>query len=199
MVVPSLAATLACCCPGPTCTSANCSSSTGAWDEALVHAHIALSLLAEEQRSWVEAHAHEVMGCVLASRGEWEAADDHLVAARQAADELGTAEAEMTSRTGRAAWAKPVTSPAAWSPSWGDAGIGNQDGVPTLGGLTQARRVGVGIRWWPVLIEALISLGEFDVAATQLARCARCGPAWLGLRRPAHGGGGAAHAGCRPT
>ena len=78
---------------------------TGEWDEALVHAHIALSLLAEEQRSWVEAHAHEVMGCVLASRGEWAAADDHLVAARQAADELGTAEAEMTSRTGWAAWA----------------------------------------------------------------------------------------------
>ena len=110
------------------------------------------------------------MGCVLASRGEWEAADDHLVAARQAADELGTAEAEMTSRTGRAAWARARNEPGGVVAELGPiAGIGNQDGVPTLGGLTQARRVGVGIRWWPVLIEALISLGEFDVAATQLA------------------------------
>ena len=142
---------------------------TGEWDEALVHAHIGLSLLAEEQRSWVEAHAHEVMGCVLASRGEWATADEHLVAARQAADELGTAEAEMTSRTGRAAWARPVNEPGGVVAELGPiAGIGNQDGVPTLGGLTQARRVGVGIRWWPVLMEALISLGEVDLAAAQL-------------------------------
>jgi tetratricopeptide (TPR) repeat protein len=54
---------------------------TGDWDEALVHGRVALSLVADEGRTWHGGPAHASLACVLGSRGDWDAAAGHLAAA----------------------------------------------------------------------------------------------------------------------
>jgi tetratricopeptide (TPR) repeat protein len=55
---------------------------TGAWDEALAQARVALSLTFDEPQPWVEGNAHATITWVLASRGSWQEADRHLDAVR---------------------------------------------------------------------------------------------------------------------
>lgn len=85
---------------------------SGEWDEALVHARLALSLTADDRVSWLEAQAHAVLATVAASRGEWAAAAGQLSAAHSAAAAVGTPEAVFTARIAQAALARARDEPA---------------------------------------------------------------------------------------
>ena len=77
---------------------ANLLLNSGEWDEALVHARVALSVVADERRVWMEAQPHGAISGLLASRGEWDAAVPHAKAASDTAAALGTSEAVFTAR-----------------------------------------------------------------------------------------------------
>ncbi len=87
----------------------------GEWDEALVQGRVALSLLSDERRTWVEAQVHATLSRLLASRGQWAEAEAQLAAAQTAATELGTPEASGTTMRQRRPWPESGTSPRKWS------------------------------------------------------------------------------------
>ena len=63
--------------------------SFGDWDDAMVHADLALSLVSDQQRIWMEAQAHAALGRLFADRGQWALATEHVAAANTAAATLG--------------------------------------------------------------------------------------------------------------
>ena len=86
--------------------------SSGDWDDAMVHADLALSLVSDQQRIWMEAQAHAALGRLFADRGQWALATEHVVAANTAAASLGTAEAVFTARIAEAALGRAADEPA---------------------------------------------------------------------------------------
>jgi hypothetical protein len=56
----------------------------GEREEALVHARVSLSLICDEGLAPLEAQARAVLAAQLAARGDWDAAQGHLAAARTA-------------------------------------------------------------------------------------------------------------------
>ena len=80
--------------------------SSGEWDEALVHARAALSLVSAERRVWMEAQVHAALARLFGGRGEWQRAGEHLASADAAAGEAGTIEAVVTTRVAQAAVAR---------------------------------------------------------------------------------------------
>ena len=80
--------------------------SSGEWDEALVHARAALSLVSAERRVWLDAQVHAALARLFGGRGEWQQAAGHLAAAEAAAGEAGTVEAVVTTRIAQAAVAR---------------------------------------------------------------------------------------------
>ena len=83
---------------------------SGEWDDALVHARLALSLISDEQLMWIEAQAHAALATVAAGRGQWATAASGVSAAHAAAAVLGTSEAVFTARFAQAARPAPGTS-----------------------------------------------------------------------------------------
>ena len=61
----------------------------GRWDDAIVTAEAAASIVDGSDQVWLAAFSHGVAVYPLAARGEWERAEAHLAAARAAADESG--------------------------------------------------------------------------------------------------------------
>jgi DNA-binding CsgD family transcriptional regulator len=57
----------------------------GAWDDALLHARLAVSTAEQAEQGWLLSHANARPCAVLAARGEWEAAQLHVEAAERAA------------------------------------------------------------------------------------------------------------------
>ncbi|MHB1139633.1 MAG: AAA family ATPase, partial [Microthrixaceae bacterium] len=53
----------------------------GDWDDALINARVALSLLAQGESAWLDVQAHAAASSVLSARGDDEAAREHLEAA----------------------------------------------------------------------------------------------------------------------
>ena len=49
--------------------------STGAWDDALLHARIGLAVASDEGQPSMQAQCHAVLGTVAACRGEWAVAE----------------------------------------------------------------------------------------------------------------------------
>jgi DNA-binding CsgD family transcriptional regulator len=147
---------------------ANLLLNSGEWDEALVHARVALSVVVDERRVWMEAQAHAAISGLLASRGEWDAAADHAKTAGGAAAALGTSEAVFTARIADSNLARARDEPQgvvdALAPLAGS-------GKP--GGITMFTSLG----WWPTLIVATVECGDtrgaigqvdqLDVAATE--------------------------------
>ena len=86
--------------------------SSGEWDDALVHARLALSLISDEQLMWIEAQAHAALATVAAGRGQWATAVGEVSAAHAAAAVLGTSEAVFTARIAQAALARARDEPA---------------------------------------------------------------------------------------
>jgi DNA-binding CsgD family transcriptional regulator/tetratricopeptide (TPR) repeat protein len=63
----------------------------GSWDDAVVHAELAVSLARDADRAWELGFLHFVAAVVPALRGDWEAASAHAEMAAQAARATGTA------------------------------------------------------------------------------------------------------------
>ena len=131
----------------------------GDWDEAQVHARLALSLVSDEQLVWMQAQAHAVLGGLLACGGAWDAAADHVTAAGEAAAALGNFEAVFKTRIAEAALARARHQPeqvvAALQPL---AGNGDVAAIPMF----------TSLGWWPPLIMAIIDCGDTDAAQTQI-------------------------------
>ena len=53
----------------------------GAWDEAIVDADRAVTLLSETEHEWLRPLVHWVAAAVPAARGDWATADQHAAAA----------------------------------------------------------------------------------------------------------------------
>jgi DNA-binding CsgD family transcriptional regulator len=131
--------------------------SSGEWDEALVHARTALSLVSAERRVWMDAQVHAALARLFGSRGEWQRADEHLAAAGAAAAEAGTIEAVVTTRIAQAAVARARNDP--------------EQVVKALAPLVENPRVipmSTSLAWWPGLIAAMIDSGELARAAEQI-------------------------------
>jgi len=132
---------------------------TGDWDEALVHGRVALSLVADEGRTWHGGPAHASLACVLGSRGDWDGAAGHLAAADRIAADIGAAEAVIFSVFARGLIAAARDEPAAV--------------IEALMPLADKSGMGMSamsaLHWWrPLLVMALISTGTLDAAAQQI-------------------------------
>ena len=131
--------------------------SSGEWDEALVHARAALSLVSAERRVWMDAQVHAALTRLFGGRGEWQRADEHLAAADAAAGEAGTIEAVVTTRVAQAAVARARNDP--------------EQIVKVLAPLVENTRLipmSTSLAWWPTLIGAMIDSGELARAAGQI-------------------------------
>jgi len=137
--------------------------STGKWDEALVHGRVALSLVADEGRYWHGGTAHASLGCVLGSRGDWDAADGHLAEADLLAGDAGLAEAVIFTRFARALIAAARDKPGGVIEALMPLTDGWDDATATMSGLNWLH---------PLLVMALITTGELDVAGRHIAKLA---------------------------
>ncbi|HXW79478.1 MAG TPA: LuxR C-terminal-related transcriptional regulator, partial [Acidimicrobiales bacterium] len=132
----------------------------GEWDEALVQGRVALSLLSDERRTWVEAQVHATLSRLLASRGQWAEAEAQLAAAQAAARELGTPEAWATAMLAEAALARVKNEPAKVVEALQLLASSEEYGWSKISSLV----------WTPPFIAALLDLGEVDAARAQLLR-----------------------------
>ncbi len=132
--------------------------SSGEWDDALVHARLALSLTSDEQLMWIEAQAHAALAMVTACRGQWAVAAREVSAAHNAAGVLGTSEAVFTARIAEAAVARARDEP---------GGVVDSLQPLTGGGDVRAIPMFSSLGWWPTLIVATIDTGAVDAAARQ--------------------------------
>ena len=131
--------------------------SSGEWDEALVHARAALSLVSAERRVWMDAQVHAALARLFGGRGEWQRAGEHLAAADAAAAAAGTIEAVVTTRVAQAAVARARSDPG--------------QVVMALGPLAENTGLipmATSLAWWPSLIAAMIDVGELAKAAEQI-------------------------------
>jgi DNA-binding CsgD family transcriptional regulator len=136
--------------------------SRGDWDDAMVHADVALSLVSDQQRVWMEAQAHAALGRLFAGRGQWALATEHVAAASRAAASLGTAEAVFTARIAEAALGRAADEPARVVSAIGPL-VGDDRAIP----------MATSLAWWPTLITALIDCKRLDEASTHIARLER--------------------------
>jgi DNA-binding CsgD family transcriptional regulator len=138
--------------------------SSGDWDEAMMHARVALSLTSDERQLWMDAQAHGVLATLAGYRGEWATADGQANAASAAAAALDTAEALFTARIGQAALARARDDPEGVVDSLKPlTGHGDVRGIPMLSSLG----------WWPTLIVAVIDCGTVEAAARQVDQLAQ--------------------------
>ncbi len=154
--------------------------SLGDWDDAMVHADLALSLVSDQQRVWMEAQAHAVLGRLFAGRGQWALATEQVAAASRAAASLGTAEAVFTARIAEAALGRAANDPARVVSTLGPL-VGDGRAIP----------MATSLAWWPTLITALIDCKQLDEASIQIVRLEQAADA-RGLRLTARITGGRA-------
>lgn len=130
----------------------------GEWDEALVQGHVALSLLSDERRTWVEPQAHAALSWVLASKGQWVQAEEQLTNAQTAASELGTTEGREATLMARAALARARGEPEPII-----------EALSLLTAQTELAQATILGTWYPLLIVALIDQGDVKAAREKLA------------------------------
>ena len=133
----------------------------GSWDDAMVHAELAVSLALDADRAWEFGLLHGVAAVVPALRGEWEVASAHVRMASEAAQVSGA-----PGVIGAAAIAQEVVAMAR----------GDLEGV--AGAAAAVRATGKAHLFlhtisrydWRILeIDALIGLGRLSNAETALA------------------------------
>ena len=133
------------------------SLSSGEWDEALVHARAALSLVSAERRVWMDVQVHAALARLFGGRGEWQRAGEHLAVADAAAAAAGTIEAVVTTGVAQAAVARARSDPG--------------QVVMVLGPLAENTGLipmATSLAWWPSLIAAMIDVCELAKAAEQI-------------------------------
>jgi tetratricopeptide (TPR) repeat protein len=141
----------------------------GAWDDALLHAGLAVSLAQDTDWTWALAYAHAYAAVVPIARGDWELAAAHVEAARVAASGAGTA-------VRAAAWASAELATAR-----GDLeGVLSASTVRALG-RQEAFGLPGSADWRPLEVDALIALGRLADAEEALAELDAVVPA-RGLR-----------------
>ena len=129
----------------------------GAWDDALMHSALAVSLSHDSDRTWDFAFVHGHAALVPAARGDWPLAGAHVEASRAAARAFGTGSGVTTAAMAGAELA---------------LARGDLQGV--LSATAPARAMGraeiPGVADWLSLeAEALIGLGRRDDAGQALA------------------------------
>jgi DNA-binding CsgD family transcriptional regulator len=129
----------------------------GAWDEALLNARTALSLVTEDREVWMQAQVFAALATVHGYRGQWELADEQVERAAEAAGRQETSEAVFTARIARAAVARARNEPDGVVDALGDLAA-----VPPLIPMFSS------LGWWPTLIAALIDRGDIDEAEAHI-------------------------------
>ena len=131
----------------------------GSWDDAVVHAELAVSLARDADRVWELGSAHMVAAVVPALRGEWETASAHVEMATQAARATGAPRAIAAAATAREVLAT----------ARGDLqGAAGAAAAVRASGNAQFLRV-LPYDWRSLEIDALLGLDRFDEAETALA------------------------------
>jgi DNA-binding CsgD family transcriptional regulator len=140
----------------------------GAWDDALMHSALAVSLAHDADRTWDFALVHGFAARVPAARGDWQLAGAHVEASRAAGRAFGIG-------TTTAAMAGAVLALAR----------GDLEGVLSataparaLGGALGGAEVPSVADWRPLEAEALIGLGRVDDAGAALAELDAAIPAF---------------------
>jgi ATP/maltotriose-dependent transcriptional regulator MalT len=139
----------------------------GAWDDALMHSALAVSLAHDADRTWDFAFVHGYAALVPAARGDWQLAGAHVEASRAAARAFGTgtgvttaamAGAELARARGDLEQVLLATAPA------------RAMGRPDVPGVAD---------WRPLEVEALIGLGRLEDAGAALAELDAAMPAYV--------------------
>ena len=135
---------------------------TGEWDEALVHARLALSLVSDRELVWMRAQSNAVLATLMGVRGHWPEAETHLARAADAARRTRTSEAAFTARIAAAnvararGDAKAVLS--AYQPLLADGTAAARSRIPMATALT----------WFGQIVSATIETGESALAEERL-------------------------------
>ena len=145
----------------------------GAWDDALMHSALAVSLARDADRTVELAFVHGYAARVPAARGDWQLAGAHVEASRAAARAFGTgtgvtiaamAGAELALARGDLEQVLSATAPA------------RALGRPEVPGVAD---------WLPLEVEALIGLGRREDAGAPLAELEAAipafGPVWASM------------------
>ena len=143
----------------------------GSWDDAVVHAELAVSLAHAADRVWEFGFVHLVAAIVPAQRGDWETASAH---------------ARMATEAGQATGAPRTIAAAAIAQAFAAMARGDPEGVTDAAAAVRAMGRAVVLSllphdWRSLEIEALIGLGRLGQAETALAELeaalSRAGPA----------------------
>ena len=143
----------------------------GSWDDAVVHAELAVSLAHAADRVWEFGFVHLVAAIVPAQRGDWETASAH---------------ARLATEAGQATGAPRTIAAAAIAQAFAAMARGDPEGVTDAAAAVRAMGKAVVLSllpydWRSLEIEALIGLGRLGQAETALAELeaalSRAGPA----------------------
>jgi DNA-binding CsgD family transcriptional regulator len=133
----------------------------GAWDEALTHVELALSVAEAADETWMLSYMHLIATALLAGRGQWEAArsraDAAATLARSVQDEASIADASMARALIAAAGADHAAVVDALTPV---AMMSDREGID---------EPGARWRWQDVYAGALIGLDRLDEAEAIVA------------------------------
>ncbi len=133
----------------------------GLWDEAALHAELAVSLARDTERVWDLGFVHGVAAVVPAQRGEWEAAAAHVRRAAEGAQAAGTA-----ARTNAALMARAFLAAASGDR---EAVIAAAAAVRATGKGQYCLHVAGRYEWQILEIDALVDLGRLSEAQAALA------------------------------
>ena len=131
----------------------------GFWDDAVVHAELAVSLDRDADRVWELGSKHFIAAVIPAQRGEWQAASAHVEMAAQVARATSAPREIVAAATAREVLA---------------AARGDLEGVTGAAAAVRAAGNTQFLRrlpydWRSLEIDALLGLGRLDEAETALA------------------------------
>ena len=129
----------------------------GRWDDAVVTAETAASIVDETDQVWLAAFSHAVAVPLLAARGEWDRATRHLSAARAAADATQGGAARL--------WARAAALHLADSRHDVDGVLAAGDALGGVPAGPVPRRDEAIAPWRASYAEALAAAGRTDAAA----------------------------------
>ena len=133
----------------------------GSWDEAALHAELAVSLACDADRVWDLGLVHGVAAVVPAQRGDWEVASAHVRKATEGAQAAGT-----VTRTNAALIARAYLAAARGDR---ESVIAAADAVRATGKGQYCLHIMGRYEWQILEIDALIDLGRLGEAETALA------------------------------
>ena len=142
----------------------------GSWDDAVLHAELAVSLARDADRVWDLGYLHTTAAVVPALRGDWEVASAHVRMATEAAQAVGDMGAIGAAATARAFLAS----------ARGDLeGVADAAAALRAAGGAQFLSLQAGYNWRSLEIDALIGLarpGQAEKALAELEALSPAGP-----------------------